>query len=317
MRSIFFVGVIVYSGGFSVSAETISGGGYVIQQTIAPVQGGLSGNGYVLEQSSQVSGDILTGGGHTIQPVFGSVATTSTPSPTPPATPGYGSSNSGGYFILPQATHNTVTYLATTTVVSSSTILTTNGTTCSARVAIGEPIDRGLSSNDINDIKKLEYFLNTYEHESLPVNGVYEKRDIDAVKRWQIKYRDSILKPMHLKNPTGTIYYWSIKQIDRQTTANCGEAIVVQSCPYFKPGLRFGDEGGEVRKIQQFLNIVQGEKIKVTGVYQTKTRDAVRRFQTRYKKDILSYLRLSFINGSWNPRTARKANEIIGCDVVE
>jgi hypothetical protein len=295
-------------------AESVSGGGYIVTQTITPMQGDASGNGLMVRSASQVQGNTVFGGGLTAQSVFG--ASVSQTTITAPLIPGTVIVNSGGYFILPQGKSVTV-FSTTTHVVGSSTILTSNGSTCSTRVAIVQPITSDTVTNAVDDVKKLETFLNAYERENLPVNGVYEKRDVEAVKRWQKKYKNEILVPMRLKNPTGTIYYWSMRQIERQTTVACGEQVVVPSCPYFTTILSFGDSGEEVKNIQRFLNIVQGEKIRVTGVYHTKTRDAVKRFQRLYKKDIVSILNLSFITGNWNISTAKKANEIIGCDILK
>jgi peptidoglycan hydrolase-like protein with peptidoglycan-binding domain len=294
-------------------AESVSGGGYTVTQTITSMQGDVFGNGFTVTSASQVQGDTVSGGGLIAQPVFGASSVQAT---TTPLVPGTVIINSGGYFILPEG-NNSRTFSTTTNVISSSTILTSNGSTCSTRIAIAQPISSGATTNTVDDVKKLETFLNLYEQENLPVNGIYEKNDIAAVKRWQKKYKNEILVPMRLKNPTGTIYYWSMKQIERQTTVNCGAPIIVRSCPHFTEGVSFGDSGEEVKKIQQFLNIVQGEKIRVTGVYHTKTRDAVKRFQRLYKKDIVSVLKLSFITGNWNMSTVRKANKIIGCDILQ
>jgi peptidoglycan hydrolase-like protein with peptidoglycan-binding domain len=151
----------------------------------------------------------------------------------------------------------------------------------------------------------------------LEVNGVYEKQDVDAVKRWQKKYRSFILDPMKLKNPTGTVYTLSQRQIERQTTAVCGLPVVVTACPYIKEYAFYGDTGETVKKIQMFLNVVQGERLPVSGVFGPLTRAAVKRFQLAYKKDFFTMLKSVFISGNWNEETQIKANKAIGCDVVQ
>lgn len=296
-------------------AETVTGNGYMINQIISPINGSVSGNGYALNQAGQIQGDVVSGGGYKSQGVFG---TSSVPTVIPPSGGGGGGSTSSGgwgYFVLPTST-TTVTVATTSPKVDETTILTTNGSTCSTRIALSAPIDVGLK-NDPADVKKLQTFLNTYENEKLQVTGIYSKADYLAVKRWQTKYKAQILTPMKLKNPTGTVYTSSMRQIERQTTATCGQQIVVHSCPYFKTYTMYGDTGAEVRKIQQFLNIVQGEKLVITGKYDTKTVAAAKRFQRFYRKDIVSIVRLSFISGNWNVSTREKANEIIGCDKIK
>jgi hypothetical protein len=45
------------------------------------------------------------------------------------------------------------------------------------------------------DVIDLENFLNKYENENLKVNGKFELADINAVKRFQLKYKKDILDP--------------------------------------------------------------------------------------------------------------------------
>ena len=300
-----------------VHAETVSGNGYVVTQTISPISGSLSGNGYTVTQAGQVSGDLISGNGINTQGVFGTSFTpTVLPPVIPPTTTSGGGGGGWGYYILPTATTSTTTVATTSPKVGPDTILTTNGSTCSTRIALLSPIDVGLK-NDPKEVKKLETFLNAYEGEKLKVDGLYGKLDVLAVKKWQAKYRANILTPMKLKNPTGTVYTSSMRQIERQTTATCGQAIVVHSCPFFTSYVMYGDTGGEVKKVQQFLNIVQGEKLAITGKFDAKTVAAAKRFQRMYRKDIVSFVTLSFITGNWNVSTRVKANEVIGCDKLK
>jgi peptidoglycan hydrolase-like protein with peptidoglycan-binding domain len=288
----------------SVLAETVLGNGYQVQQTVSPIDGSISGNGYISQQAGQVISGILSGNGFNSQAVFGNaIVVTPTPTPTPSGGGGGGGgSGSGwGYYVV-----------STGTVVTAPPIVG-----CDSRIALSGPIDRGLMTNNREDVKMLEKFLNDYEGESLKIDGIYGYTDVLAVKRWQQKYKANILTPMKLKQPTGTVYTSSMRQIERQTTARCGQQIVVHMCPYFRTYAFYGNSNAEVRKIQLFLNIVQGENLKITGKYDVKTRDAVKRFQRFYRKDIVSYVTLSFITGNWNASTRVKANEVIGCDKLK
>ena len=305
--TIVFFGITMY-----VSAETVTGGGYRVEQIIAPLQGNLTGNGFSLQQSSQQSGGLETGGGYTLNAVLGSGTTTATT--TPPSTGGGGGGGGGGYFIYPTVNSTGTVFIKTATGTQETIPI---GSTCKTRITFTRPIDVGLETNTVEDVKKLETFLNTYENEKLPVNGIYEKRDVEAVKRWQVKYRTFILDPMRLKQPTGTVYTLSQRQIERQTSRSCGEPVVVTACPYFKEYVSYGDRGESVKKIQLFLNIVRGETLPVSGVYGPLTKAATKRFQQAYKKDIFSILKLSFISGNWNEATRVKANQAIGCDITK
>lgn len=306
----------VLVGQLSTSAETVTGGGYRVEQVIAPIQGTVSGNGYTVQQTSQSNGGVNQGGGFTVYEGFGTSTATTTGSGG-----GGGGSNvvySGGYFVFP--TQTSTTSSSTSVIITGSStkpVVVDTGSTCTTRITFTGPIDVGVKTNTKEDVKKLEVFLNTYENEKLPVNGVYEPKDVIAVKKWQSKYKTFILDPMLLKKPTGTIYTLSQRQIERQTTKACGEPVKVTACPYFKEYASYGDKGQTVKKIQQFLNIVRGEKLLLNGVYGPLTRAAVKRFQEANRKDIFSILKLSFISGNWNEATRVKANQAIGCDIIK
>ncbi len=306
---------ILFLPPFLLSAETVTGGGYVVEQIIAPIQGTLTGNGYILQQTSQSNGGILEGGGYTLYSPFGTSTGTTTPPVTPPAGGGGSIISGGGYFIFPIQTSTTSSVIITSS--SSEQTSVDFGSTCKARVTFIGPIDIGAATNLKDDVKKLEVFLNTYENEKLAVNGIYEQDDIAAVKRWQLKYKSFILDPMLLKQPTGTIYTLSQRQIERQTTKACGAPVIVTACPYFKEYASYGDRGKTVKKIQQFLNIVRGEKLPLSGVYGPLTKAATKRFQEAHRKDIFSILKFSFISGNWNEATRIKANQAIGCDIIK
>ncbi len=301
-------------------AETVTGGGYTVQQSIAPLQGAMTGNGYSLQGTTQYYGGLETGGSYVVTGGLPTSSTTSTSSSGGGSGGGGGGGgggstiSGGGYFIFisPQAT-GTVIVTATGTQQEAHP----TGSTCTTRITFSGPIDIGLTTNNKEDVKKLQTFLNVYEGESLVVDGVYKQVDVSAVKRWQKKYKSYILDPMRLKSPTGTVYTLSQRQIERQTTKACGEPIKVTACPYFKKYAWAGDRGDEVKKIQLFLVIVRGEKIPVSGVYGPLTKAAVKRFQQAYKKDIYNILKLSFISGNWNEATRMKANQAIGCDILK
>ncbi len=313
------------------SGETVTGNGYSIQQIISPVNQTLSGNGYNLNQSAQPLTGFLSATGFSLSSGLGSTpgvsAPSTSPAPTPTPSPSSSGSNGGGFYVLPpsvtgvwSATTSTSTQpippVAIVPSTNPGTILTENGSTCSTRVTFSSPIDITIENN-INDVKKLEVFLNTYEGEKLPVNGIYEKVDVEAVKRWQLKYKTFILDPMRLKQPTGTIYTLSQRQIERQTTSTCGVPIVVTACPFFRANVSYGDRGEDVKKVQQFLNIVQGERLPLSGVFGPLTKAAVKRFQKSYRIYVSTFIPVSIATGNWYTTTRVKANETIGCDILK
>ncbi len=306
-----------------VSAETVSGNGYSVQQTVTPVEGVLFGNGYQLNQSAQPLSGLFFSSGFTLNSSLGFLLSVSS---TPATTPSGGGSNGGGFYVLPPSV--TGDWPASSTPQASSsvpkvpiiptkpgTIITGNGSSCPSRVVLSSPVDTTLTNNS-NDVKKLEQFLNGYEGERLPVNGIYEARDVEAVKRWQLKYKSYILDPMRLKQPTGTIYTLSMRHIERQTTSSCGEPVVVTACPFFKANVSYGSRGEDVKKVQQFLNIVQGERLPLSGVFGPLTKEAVKRFQRSNRIYVATFIPISIATGNWYTTTRTKANETIGCDIL-
>ena len=320
LSNITLVGLVILGAhiGGNLHAETVTGGGYRLEQIITPIEGAISGNGFTVQQSAQALVIDGGGGGYTIASVYGTSSATSSTPITPPSGGGGSVIYGGSYFIYPTATGTQGT--STSIIINGSstnpTVIDT-GSTCKSRITFTGPIDVGSVNNLTDDVKKLEIFLNTYENEKLPVNGIYEARDILAVKRWQKKYKTFILDPMLLKEPTGTIYTLSQRQIERQTTKPCGLPVTVTACPYFKEYASYGDRGPDVKKIQQFLNVVRGERLPLSGVYGPRTKAATKRFQQAYRKDIFNILRLSFISGNWNEATRVKANQAIGCDIIK
>jgi len=70
------------------------------------------------------------------------------------------------------------------------------------------------ADNNPAEVKKLERFLNEFEGENLPVNGIYEQADFDAVSRFQKKYKEDILDPWNYDKATGYVYITTRKKIN-------------------------------------------------------------------------------------------------------
>jgi hypothetical protein len=109
--------------------------------------------------------------------------------------------------------------LSTSTVSSISTMSATPTESvapqnlCTTAIEINNPIKYGSANNDATDVRLLENFLNMYEGFSLPINGMYEKRDFDAVVQWQEKYASEILTPWGATRGTGYVFTSSLKKI--------------------------------------------------------------------------------------------------------
>jgi uncharacterized repeat protein (TIGR01451 family) len=86
------------------------------------------------------------------------------------------------------------------------------------------------------------------------------------------------------------------------------------SCsPYLTSAIAYGsatNRASDVKKLQVFLNKYCGENIPVTGVYDQTTFAAVKRFQQKYARDVLTPWGLSSPTGWVYTSTIKKINEI-------
>ena len=61
-------------------------------------------------------------------------------------------------------------------------------------------------ANDPFEVTKLEVFLNAFEGFDLPVNGIYEQHDFEAVSIFQKRYLGAVLTPWAIDDSTGYVY---------------------------------------------------------------------------------------------------------------
>jgi hypothetical protein len=68
--------------------------------------------------------------------------------------------------------------------------------------------------NNPNEVRKLQYFLNTYENAGLTVSGDFDQATEQAVKDLQVSHTDEILAPWGVTAPTGIVYLTTTKYIN-------------------------------------------------------------------------------------------------------
>ncbi|MDQ5922325.1 MAG: hypothetical protein QG644_33, partial [Patescibacteria group bacterium] len=61
-------------------------------------------------------------------------------------------------------------------------------------------------------VKILQGLLNKYVEAGLTIDGFYGPKTEKAVNAFQIKYRDTILDPWNIENPTGIFFRTSLVQ---------------------------------------------------------------------------------------------------------
>jgi DNA-binding beta-propeller fold protein YncE len=75
--------------------------------------------------------------------------------------------------------------------------------------------------NNPEEVKLLEQFLNLFLGFDLPVNGIYEQADRQAIIAFQEKYTEDILAPWKLKKGTGYVYTKTLAKIKQLVESRC------------------------------------------------------------------------------------------------
>jgi hypothetical protein len=162
--------------------------------------------------------------------------------------------------------------------------------------------------NDPNIVNTLLTFLNDTEGENLVLDGTYDADDILAVKRFQTKYFNEIIAPWGGRVATGNVAGYTRGKIN---VMNCGKTF---GCPYFTQYAKLGSLGGDVGRIQNFLNLLMNKKLNEPA-FNTTVYNAVREYQTLYRRTVLTPLGLTQATGNWMKYSTQTANGIIGCRV--
>jgi peptidoglycan hydrolase-like protein with peptidoglycan-binding domain len=69
-------------------------------------------------------------------------------------------------------------------------------------------------TNNISDVRRLQAFLGKHNSLSLPITGYFDNGTAVAVKKFQEKYKEDVLTPWGLNEPTGHVYYTTQKTIN-------------------------------------------------------------------------------------------------------
>ncbi|MBC7981741.1 hypothetical protein H7X65_01545 [Candidatus Parcubacteria bacterium] len=100
--------------------------------------------------------------------------------------------------------------------------------------------------------------------------------------------------------------------LDNATTTPTVSAT--STCPYFVLNSKKGNKNSEIIKIKKFLNLFMNEKLNVnSNSYDSALFNAVKRFQVKYKAQILTPLKLKSATGFWYASTKSQANVLMGC----
>lgn len=92
---------------------------------------------------------------------------------------------------------------------STSQIL---GVSCG--LSLNQHLRRGSLKNSVEQVKTLQGLLNKYVGSNLPITGFFGPMTEAAVKAFQTKYFDEILKPWGITAPTGLVYLATLWKLD-------------------------------------------------------------------------------------------------------
>lgn len=163
--------------------------------------------------------------------------------------------------------------------------------------------------NDVEDVKRLQTFLNYKEGEMLVIDGVYKKVDEEAVKRFQKKYAE-VLGFWGIRKPTGYVYVSTLQTINK---LYCEQEQQL-SCPHFTKYAQLGTVSTEVSKIKVLLNKLFGLTLDTESeLYDKDTAAAVRKFQRKYANEVLYPWGIAQATGKWYQSSRKKANDLVGC----
>jgi len=207
----------------SVTTVTITGTGFTPSPTTTTCTGGT--------YSAVVT--ITTGGTiTTTQTDLANNTSTATSTYMLTATSGSSGSLGGGSWSSTTAGKDTSVAVSTTPVTTPTKLPTTTAGTTYISPVDGTTKDcRPFTTylkigkkNDTSEVKLWQAFLNKHMGEKLMVSGTYNKTTESAIKRFQSKYADEVLKPWGLTKPTGYTYQSTRAQGNK--ILGCGEGSV-------------------------------------------------------------------------------------------
>ena len=156
------------------------------------------------------------------------------------------------------------------------------------------------------DLKALNYESRGMHQQSLCVYEVKQVlKQVEKPVEKPAKTQDNQTKESEEKTTTPP------KQTKTELEEKSNSSTKQYLC--FTKYYEFGDEGGEIEKIQIFLKEQGFYDYYITGFFGKFTKQAIKDFQAKYPEEILKPWNLSEPNGRWYKTTKAKANELVGC----
>ncbi len=165
------------------------------------------------------------------------------------------------------------------------------------------------AENDVEDVRKLEIFLNEKQGESLVVDGVYGAEDVAAVKRFQQKYASEVLGVWGLSEPTGYVYRTTLMKIN---SFYCSASI---TCPAFTEynSLTENSVSAEITKTKTLLSELGFYTGAINNTFDAQLNTSLRSFQETFSETMLKPWGLAYGTGYKYKTTNKFLNMLVGC----
>lgn len=183
--------------------------------------------------------------------------------------------------------------------------------------------DNVLKSFSSGGLSEVFNFLNRSTSPDTSNTDTVQKAGKSEGTRQYISYEDYIKQFMFSSDSTLATTS-SVREVASKIFGSSSKNTAVKNLKdclkvEFKGSWYSGQRGEEVLEIQRFLNQNSrtritdsgpGSKGKETQYFGSLTKEAVKKFQTLFAKDILESVGLNKATGFWGPSTIKKANEI-------
>ncbi len=210
----------------SVFASTLTGGNFLVNGGFTSISSSGSGGIFIINNSSDsISAGNTTGGNLIASPSFAPLGSSNSGNNVG----GNGnSSGSGGGYMGPgngnnnnnnnnnsNSNSNTISnnLLNAHTLNDIKNEVSNAGGYCGKYLTMRNSISVG-KNNDIVTVKKIQIFLNIYQNANLPIDGIYDALDEQAVRDFQSKYMKEILLPWGYYDSTGVVYITTTAKIN-------------------------------------------------------------------------------------------------------
>ena len=178
--------------------------------------------------------------------------------------------------------------------------------------AISRNLNIGSSGDDVKTLQRILASENVYPQAI--ISGYFGQFTRSAVIKFQEKYFGEILAPGGFDRGTGYVGTASRRKLNeilskQKSASSASEAL---TSGLIVNSLAVGSAGEEVKILQNIL-IKEGvyENGKITGIFDSSTKKAVKLFQEKYASEILTPIGLSEGTGFFGAATRKKVNELI------